>query len=45
MNVIETAVDLEDRLAREFKDFQFMNRETSIVFFLFTIFQFFVLRG
>lgn len=29
MNIVETAVDLEDRLAKEFKNFQFMSRETE----------------
>ena len=28
-NVVETAVDLEDRLAKEFESFQFMSRETG----------------
>jgi hypothetical protein len=29
MNIVETAVDLEDRLAKEFKNFQLMSRETG----------------
>jgi hypothetical protein len=29
VNIVETAVDLEDRLAKEFKNFQFMSRETG----------------
>ena len=29
VNIVETAVDLEDRLANEFKNFQFMPRETE----------------
>jgi len=29
VNIVETAVDLEDRLAKEFKNFQFMPRETE----------------
>lgn len=30
VNIVETAVDLEDRLAKEFKNFQFMPRETGL---------------
>jgi hypothetical protein len=38
VNIIETAVDLEDRLAKEFKNFQFMSRETGASsFFLFNL--------
>ncbi|UJR26550.1 hypothetical protein I4U23_007873 [Adineta vaga] len=29
VNIVETAVDLEDRLAKEFSNFQFMSRETE----------------
>ena len=33
-NIVETAVDLEDRLAKEYKNFQFMPRETGHSSFL-----------
>jgi hypothetical protein len=33
MNIVETVVDLEDRLAKEFENFQFMSRETGILLF------------
>jgi hypothetical protein len=33
-NIVETAVDLEDRLAKEYKNFQFMPRETGALSFL-----------
>ncbi len=29
MNIVETVLDLEDRLAKEFKNFQLMPRETE----------------
>lgn len=29
MNIVETVVDLEDRLAKDFQNFQFMSRETG----------------
>ena len=36
MNIIETAVDLEDRLAKEFSNFQMMPRETGTCLFVVT---------
>ncbi len=29
MNIVETVVDLEDRLAKDFSNFQFMPRQTG----------------
>jgi len=29
VNIVETVVDLEDRLAKDFSNFQFMSRQTG----------------
>lgn len=33
VNIVETVVDIEDRLAKEFKNFKFMPSETGILYF------------